>query len=116
MNQAFSVAPATEAHTAVADPMTFAAATGLHARSCLKASNTVGGYPVFAFASKKFLPVGISPGQIEEVNSGEDHQEPAQQGYGIDRVRGVEASEQDERRTQGGSGESDVVQRIDATM
>ena len=56
---------------------------------------------------------GIFAREVEEVDTGEDCEETAQERDRIDSVAGVEASEEDEGCDEGAGGEGDVVQRVD---
>lgn len=60
------------------------------------------------------VPMGVTPGKIEEVDAGESDKEAAEEGQGVGDVGGVEALEEDERSTQCCRGEANVVKGVDA--
>lgn len=49
-----------------------------------------------AISDAQVLAIGVFTGKIEKVDAGEDREEAAEEGDGVDRVGGVEAAEEDE--------------------
>lgn len=52
------------------------------------------------------------PREVQEIDTGKDLKEAAQQRDGVDRIRSVEALEQNKRGTKCGGCEGDVVERV----
>jgi hypothetical protein len=102
----------------------FAAATGLHGEASLKtcqaisgnAINLVVGPSMIAGVYAKVGAVRIFARKVEEVDAGEYGQETAEQGDGIDRIGGVEASEEDKGGHECESRECDIVERVDTVF
>jgi len=53
---------------------------------------------------------------VKEVYAGEDDEETAEEGDCIDWVGSVEAAEEDEGCTKGGSGEGNIVEGVDSVF
>jgi len=96
---------------AAASSMRIEASAPLHTSSCLKAGKSICRYAIFFWGLpvEQSMTVGIAAGEIEQVDAGEDNQEAAEEGEGVHRVGGIEAAEEDERRTECSSGKRDVV-------
>ena len=55
------------------------------------------------------MTVGVPPGQIEQIHTGEGNEEATKQGQGVDYIAGVEALEENEGGTKRGCSEGDVI-------
>lgn len=103
-----------------------AAASALHAQASLQACEAVCGDAVdFAVAASRFIvgaalpyaelfAVRVLARQVEEVDTGENRKEAAEEGDGVACVDGVEALEEEEGSDEGECREGHVVQGIDA--
>lgn len=61
------------------------------------------------------VAVGVVAREVEEVYAGEDDEEAAEQGDGVDGGGGVEALEEEAGGDKGAGGEGDVVEGVDAS-
>lgn len=57
----------------------------------------------------------VSPGQVEQINSGEGDEEATEEGESADSIGRVEALEENERSTQCCRSKGDIVERVDTT-
>lgn len=62
------------------------------------------------------MTFGVVSGEVEEVHASEDDEEAAEEGYCVDGIGRVEATEKDERGGKSGGGECYVVKWVDAGM
>lgn len=98
-----------------AEPVAALRPARLHAHARLDARDHVGARGVAAVAARERLgAVGVVPAEVEEVDARKGDEEAADEGEGADHVGCVEAVEEDEGRAEGGGGEGDVVERVDA--
>ena len=83
----------------------------LHAPTRLKACEWIGGDAVFVrdLAVEQSMPVRIATREVQKVDTCENDEESTKKGEGVDSIRGVEAAEENERRTKSGGCECDVV-------
>lgn len=98
-----------------AEPVAALRPARLHAHARLDARDHVGARGVAAVAARERLgAVGVVAAEVEEVDAREGDEEAADEGEGADHVGGVEAVEEDEGGAEGGRGEGDVVEWVDA--
>ena len=71
------------------------ASPDLHRPSGLEACYPVRWYAL-GTAVHYSCPIGVGAGEVEEVDTREDDEKPAEEGDGIDWIGGVEAPEEDE--------------------
>lgn len=99
--------------------LSFGAAASLHGATGEGTRHGIGGDAVQIKATAVSIQLhvivafGIFAREVEEVDTGEDCEETAQERDRINSVAGVEASEEDEGCDEGAGGEGDVVQRVD---
>lgn len=90
-------------------------AAELHAAARLDSRDAVGWDGVFVgMPIDEVVAVRVAAGEIEEIDAGEDDEEAAEEGEGIDGVGGVEAAEENEGGAERGGREGDVVERVDS--
>ena len=92
----------------------FLAAPGLHAAARGEAGHGVRGDAVGRCVARVVDAVGVFAREVEEVDAGEDDEEAAEQGDGVDGGGGVEALEEEAGGDEGAGGEGDVVEGVDA--
>lgn len=90
------------------------AAAGLHAATRGEAGHGVRGDAVGVRVARVVDAVGVFAREVEEVDAGEDDEEAAEQGDGVDGGGGVEALEEEAGGDEGACGEGDVVEGVDA--
>lgn len=87
-------------------------ATRLHADAGLKARDHVSAQSIVARPAAKPSAVRIGPREVEQVNAGKGNKEATNKRQSVNGIGCVEATEEDERGAQGGSGERNVVERV----
>lgn len=92
----------------------FLAAAGLHAAARGEAGHGVRGDAIGVCVARVVDTVGVFPREVEEVDAGEDDEEAAEQGDGVNGGGGVEALEEEAGGDEGAGGEGDVVEGVDA--
>lgn len=98
-----------------AEPVAALGPARLHAHARLDARDHVGARGVAAVAARERLgAVGVVAAEVEEVDARKGDKEAADEREGADHVGCVEAVEEDEGRAEGGRGEGDVVEGVDA--
>lgn len=92
--------------------------TGFHAHARLNAGDHVGASHSIAVgaASQGAGAVRIGTAEVQQVDAREGDEEATKEGQNVDDVGCVEAPEEDERGHDGGRGECDVVERVDARL
>jgi hypothetical protein len=107
----------------VSFPLFVAASSRLHAHACAEAGHAVYRDALHALvlsagiggvADAEVCAVGVFAGEVEEVDAGEDDEEAANEGDGVDGVCRVEAAEEDEGGDEGESRKCDIVEWVDA--
>lgn len=92
----------------------------LHGAARTKRGERIGWYSVVEAvpeAGGRFAeegsPVGVFAREVQQVDATEDDEEAAEEGYGVYRVGGVEASKEDEGGDEGEGREGYVVEWVD---
>lgn len=97
MNKSFPIPSASESNASRDRSMMINASPRLHTAPCLQARNAISRYSTLNMAIEKAISVWITSGEVEEVYSGKNHQEPTEKRYGVDGVSCVETLEENER-------------------
>lgn len=94
-NEPFAITMAIEiGDTRRAATVRLVTSTGLHRATGLEARNAIRRHSfVVQLAVEQMSPVGVMSRKIQEVDTGEDNQESAQKGDGVDSIGGVKAFE-----------------------
>lgn len=92
MDQALAIASVAIAIAAHAHAVAFVAPSCLHAASRLDARDEVGRNAVFGCSAEHLAAVGVGAREVEQVYTGEDDEEAAEEGDGVDGVGGVESA------------------------
>lgn len=109
MDQPFAVS------VAVQESDARGASARLHGSSSLEAGDSVCWDSVLVqLGVDHVVSIGIVSRQIEQVDSGEDNQESAQQGNGVNGIGSVESLEENKRSAERGGRKGDIVEGIDA--
>ena len=89
--------------------------SSLHASSCLYDGDAIGGDAVDfrVLARHQAVAIRVGSRQIQQVDPGKDDQESTKERKGVDRIRCVEAFEEDEGGAQRGCCEGYIVKWVD---
>lgn len=106
VNEAFSIAGSVE-------ECARGAAAGLHGASGLEACQPIGGDSIFIqLGIHQGVSIGVMSREVQEVNTGEDNEESAEQRYCVDGVGCVEPLEKDEGGAEGCGCKGNIVKWV----
>lgn len=117
MNEALAITVAIEVRDAGGTPTMGIrdTPTGLHGPSGLETRDAIGRHALLIRFRIHHTPtIGVMSRQVEQINTGEDYEESAQQRNRADRIGGIETLEENKRGADRCGREGDIVKRIDA--